>query len=185
MKNIKRNIISIGLFVFIGSVLISCNNDMEEVKSFVNTEKLPELYAENIEILRMDSGKIVVKVTAPVLERFSKEKPPYDLFKKGLIAISYKNYPIQDSYIYCKYAKCNTEKNIWEARNDVVVVSSEGDTLRTEQMFWDMNTGEIYSDKSVQITNDKEIVYGVGFEANQKSDHFKAKHIKGIFNIEE
>jgi len=185
MKHIKQNIISIGLFIFISSMLISCNNDMQEVESLVNKEKLPELYAENIEILRMDSGKINVKITAPILERFSKENPPYDLFRKGLIAISYKDYPVQDSYIYCKYAKHDTKRNIWEARNDVLVVSSEGDTLRTEQMFWDMNSGEIYSDKSVQIKNDKEIVYGVGFEANQNADHFKAKNIKGIFNIDE
>lgn len=163
----------------------SCSNDYNEVIKDVSFETLPEQRAENIEIVRTDSGKVIGKIFAPVLERYSQEENPYELFPEGMKVVTYQKYPKINSSIVCKYAYHDVKTQKWEARDNVVAVNIDGDTLKTEQMFWDLKIEKIYSDKYVNITTKDEIIYGNGFIANQDFTNWKITNVKGTIYLDE
>ncbi len=180
----RTYIISIGLFLSL--MLFSCKNDYKEVMENVNLENRPAQEAHNIEIVRTDSGKVVFKMIAPVLMRYSQlEDEPYEEFPEGLTVISYSNYPQVESSITCKYAIHLTKKDLWEAKDDVVAINIDGDTVTTEQLFWDVKAERIYSDKYVSIRRNNEIMYGMGFESDQMLRNGRIEHFKGSFNLNE
>ena len=167
-------------------LFFSCSNDYEAILDEVAYENYPSQSAENIEIVRTDSGKIILKIFAPILERYTpEEEDPYDEFPKGIKVITYTNYPEISSSLTCKYAKHDIKINKWEARDDVVAVNVDGDTLKTEQMFWDGQTEKIYSEKPVNIRRTDEIWYGTGFTAKQDFTGWKIWNVKGIIPIDE
>ena len=179
------NILSIGLLL--SSVLLfSCANDSKDIIDQIDYQNYPTQSAENIEIVRTDSGKIAIKIFAPILEHYEVEgKEPYDEFIKGINVVTYSNYPEVSSSLTCKYAKHEIGIDKWEARNDVVVVNIDGDTVKTEQMFWDSKTEKIYSDKAVNIRTKNEIIYGTGFTAKQDFTNWKINNIKGNIYLDE
>ena len=158
---------------------------MEDIIEAIDYESHPSQFAKNIEIVRTDSGRIAVKIFAPILERFSNKEEPYNEFVQGINVITYSKYPTISSSLTCNYAKQEVNKELWEARDNVVAVNSDGDTIKTEQMFWNLKTEKIYSDKHVNIRSGNEIIYGTGFTAQQDFSNWKITNIKGEIYLDE
>ncbi len=167
-------------------MLFSCKNDYQEVMDNANFEQRPSQEAIDIDILRTDSGRVVFKMQAPLLKRFTELKEnPYEEFPNGLTITTFSDYPNVESYISCKYAIHYIDKELWEARDDVVAINIEGDTVTTEQMFWNMKEERIYSDKYVNIRRNNEVMHGIGFESNQTLTNVEINQFKGIFYVDE
>ncbi len=178
IKYIKSIVVIITIMLF-----ISCENKIETINAL--TQKTPSNSADNITIIRTDSGKIVGKIFAPKLIKIYDKDKPYTEFPKGLTAESYSNYPVISSSLKCKYAKNFENKNLWLARNNVVVVNDEGAKLETEELYWDTKKEKIYTDKNVKITNGNEVLYGKGLISDQEFKNYEIKHPKGSFYIED
>jgi LPS export ABC transporter protein LptC len=70
-----------------------------------------------------------------------------------------------------------------EARNNVVVTNSKGETLNTEQLMWDERSEKLYSDVFVKITTPDQIIFGEGFESNQNFTQYRINKIKGTIKV--
>ena len=158
--------LSIGLFIS-SMLFYSCSNDMDDIVESIDYTNYPSQSAENIEIIRTDSGRIVVKIFAPVMERYENEEEAYNEFVKGIEVITYTDYPEISSSLICDYAKEKVAEGLWEARDNVIGVNLDGDTIKTEQMFWSKKTELIYSNKYTTIRSGSEILHGTGFTAKQ------------------
>ena len=176
--NIKSIIAIVAVMLF-----VSCENKLETIEAL--TQKTPSNTAENITIIRTDSGKIVGKIFAPKLIKIFDKEKPYTEFPKGLTAESYTNYPVIESSLTCKYAKNFEDKNLWLARYKVVVVNNEGARLETEELYWDTEKEQIYTEKDVRITKGNEIMYGKGLTSDQEFKNYEIKQPKGTFYIED
>lgn len=177
--------LSIGLLL--SSVLFfSCNNKFEEIIDAVDYNTFPSVSADNIEIVRTDSGKIGLKIFAPIYQSYSElEEDPHDMYSKGIKVITYSDYPIASSSLTCNYARHDLKEDLWEAKDDVIAVNITNDTLRTEQMFWDSKKEIIFSDKAVSIKTSTEIIYGTGFTAKQDFTGWKINKVKGTIYFKE
>ena len=183
----QKQIILISIGLLLSSVLfISCSNDDEDILEAIDYKTYPSQSAENIEVVRTDSGKVVLKIFAKRYESYSHlEENPYDEYPKGIKLVTYSNYPEVSSSLVCNYAKHEIDIDKWEARDDVIVVNIDGDSLRTEQMYWDTKTQKIYSDKAVNIKTSTEIIYGTGFTAKQDFTGWKINNVKGTIYLDE
>ena len=180
---IKNNIFKSITSVLVVMLLFSCENSIEQINSLTN--KTPHSDAKNITIIKTDSAKIVGIIFAKELIQVDDEEEPYTEFPKGLEVKTYKNYPVVESSIFCNYAKNFENEKKWLAKNNVIVVNSDGVTLNTEELYWDLNTGKIYTDKDVKITTKDELILGKGLVADQDFQDYELTNTKGIFNIEE
>lgn len=173
------------LFCFMAVIIFSsCENDIDEVNTITARDNYPVESGKDMEIIYSDSGHIKIKLNAPVLMRFTGEKP-YMEMPKGVKVLFYDNSMNVNSHLSANYAISHEKEEIMEAKSDVVVVNEKGEQLNTEHLIWDKKTEQIHTQEFVKITTTDEIIYGNGLESNQSFTKYKIKDIKGTINLKE
>jgi LPS export ABC transporter protein LptC len=171
-------------FFFILSIfLYACSNDPEAVKEFIATENLPIEKIEGAEMLHTENGVLKVKIIATNIKRFEDIQPQL-VFSNGLEVIFYNDSGSVKSVLKSENAEVDEINKIMTASQSVVLTSSTGKKLETEQLIWDENKNKIYTDKKVVITTDKEVVKGEGFISNPDFTEYSISKIQGTFNFE-
>ncbi|HNW98647.1 MAG TPA: LPS export ABC transporter periplasmic protein LptC [Bacteroidales bacterium] len=174
------------LFFIIISVwfFASCENDIKTINTVGNKDYLPVESAKDVETVYSDSGRILLNVKAPQLDRYEGEKN-YSEMPKGVKVYFYDRDMNVTSMLTAKYAISYDKENIMEAKNDVVVINEKKEKLNTDHLIWDQKKAIIYSDKFVKITTKKDILWGDGLEADERFDNWKIKKPKGSITINE
>lgn len=170
----------------LGAVMFfSCKTDIKEVNAIGSRDGMPEMSGENMELLYSDSARLKYKVNTPLYNKYNLENQKYDEFPKGLHAILYNKEGLEIGSITSKYAKKLEDEMLWELRNEVVAVNSEGKKLETELLYWDMKKEIIYSDRYVRLTAGEQIIEGNnGFESDQQLRNPIFKNITGQVEIQ-
>ena len=170
------------LFVFLGCVFCSCENNQEEVKRItqVNTEPLETI--KGLETFYSDSGRVKVRVMAPELLKKTHPEPVTELPKGVNIDFYDQDMKVEARLTSC-YAIHHENERKWEAKNDVVVVNQKGEQLNTELLVWDERAEKLISNEQVKITTREEIIYGRGFEANQDFSRYKIFNVSGRITV--
>lgn len=161
---------------------VGCVNDMEDVKAIVESELLPIESADNIRIIYSDSALLKVILEANHLERFMGENPYLEM-TNGVHVRFFNNLGEVESELRSNYAISYQNKDVMEARENVVVVNKKGETLNTEHLVWDKKTEQIHTEEFVKITTEDEVIFGHGLESNQDFTKYKIKKIKGTINL--
>lgn len=163
-------------------MLAGCENEIEKVNELTLKKNLPVDKGINVELIYSDSANVKMKLTAPISERYLGEKP-YLEFKKGVVVVFYDSLMNQDSKLSAEYAIQKETENIIEGRKNVEIINKKGEKLNTEQLFWNKETEQIYTDKFVKITTADEIIMGNGLEADQHFTKYKIKSVTGSISI--
>jgi LPS export ABC transporter protein LptC len=178
-KSIKNIITNIAV-IFMAAMFFSCGNDAQEVRDFLADKNLPIGVAENIHNIHTDSGRVDLKISAPLLHDFkNRKKHPYSEFPKGIKVVTIaKN---KDSItVKGNYAITYSKTSISEIKDKVVVINhAEYKKLLTEQLFWDQKTKYFYTEKPFTLITVTDTIYGVGFDASEDLKVFMAKQNRG------
>lgn len=170
--------------IFFISVLFSCENDIQTINFLSFTDSLPSEYAKNIEVYYSDSGKIEAYLEGPLMINVNDDKDPYLEFPEGFKVIFFDSAMQEKSVITARYGISYEEKQIMEAKNNVVVRSLDKDEkLETEHLVWDRRKGLIYSEVFVKITKPDEVLFGDGLTSDQNFSFYEIKNPTGEFQI--
>ena len=72
------------------------------------------------------------------------------------------------------------------AIGNVVVLSDSGVTLYTDTLSWDNVKEKVFTDDRVMfITEQKDTLYGIGFESDIELNNWKILKPTGVFQVEE
>lgn len=179
-------IYSVVLIILIGTTLISCKNDIEEVNKLTVSNDLPTFKVNDLETSFSDSGVLKVKIYAPELIRFEHGELQYDEYPEGVRVEFYNSLMEVTGTLRCNYARYLIKEEMWEAKSDVEVNNTEQEEkINTELLYWDMKKELIYSDKFVRITTAEEILFGEGFESNQDFSKWKILKPTGTINVKD
>ena len=74
-------------------------------------------------------------------------------------------------------------KKLWELKDSVVVINQTNDKLETEQLFWDQDKDDIYTDRFVKMTNEDQTVLGSGFESDTKLTKRRIKNVSATIYL--
>lgn len=138
---------------------------------------LPSVTVRNFRTVFMDSGKINLILSSPLMESYNNAESPYSEFISGLEVQFYDGNENPIGTVNCKYAKYTEKKKIWELKDSVIVVNEENDMLETELLFWDQEKDLIYTDRFVKITNEDQTVMGSGFESDPRLTRRRIKNV--------
>lgn len=171
----------------IAVLLFSCENDIQKVKEFAEIKNQPTIVADGFETIYSDSTVITYKLITPELIYYEDVDPPYIEYPSGVQIEKFDRKMNITASIRSNYAKFFTRERQWEAKNNVIAVNANGDTLKTEQLLWDEEKEKIYSDEFVKIIRADQVITGIGLEANQDFSNWKIKDPKGTIylNVEE
>jgi len=164
----------------IAMLLFSCsNNKIEEIKELSTSNRNNGMTANNFELLHSDSGIVIFKLITPRLIRYDEIQEPFTEFPDGVIVEKYdKNMEIT-SKISSDYAQYFDKKRQWIAKNNVVVINQNNDSLKTEELIWEEKDKKIHSDKFVTIIRAEQIINGIGFESDQNLTDWQIKEVTG------
>lgn len=166
----------------------SCSNDMKNVIKVSELEKLPELSGDNIQFVQTEYGKIVISISTPRItkSKIDEEETSDKMeFPQGITVVQYSSYPDTLSLLTANYAVNYGDKEIWEARGNVVALNNQNhERLNTEYLVWDQRKGIIYSDKKVQVSTPDDIILGEGFKSDDQFNDWQVEKVTGVISIE-
>lgn len=168
-------------------LLFACAKDPEG-DSAGSEESMMTEYSEDLSVVMSQNGRRSYHFVTPLLEGYSLAREPYREFRKGVKITTYKNDSLTevDAVLTANYAIYYENRELWEAKGNVVVEKSDGKTLYTQQLFWNARTKKIYSnvDSKIVQNNGRDVFIGEGFESDEEFKDWRFRRMKGRMEVE-
>ena len=165
--------------------ILSCENDLTEINRLFDPEAVTSEVAHDVEMLYSDSAIVQVRIRAPRMIRHLDKKNVRQEFPDGMNVDFFGPGQRVDSRLRSNYAMRFDEKKQIVVRDSVVWQSNNGEQLETEELTWDEKSGKVFTNRFVTLRRPEEIIYGVGFEAEQDFSRSRIKAIEGRIRVEE
>lgn len=167
-------------------MLFSCGE--KEPEATVPVETLMTEYSDSLSIIMSRNGRRSYHFTTPLLEGYTLAREPYREFRKGVKITTYKDDSLTsvDAVLTANYAIYYEDRELWEAKGNVVVRKSDGKTLYTQQLFWNARTDKVYSnvDSKIVQNNGRDVFIGEGFESDASFKEWRFRRMKGRMEVE-
>lgn len=170
--------------IFIIGIVCSCKNDIKDINALTTNIKEPIRTGKNVELIYSEKGNTKIKIKAPEMAEFEGKENYLEMIK-GVEVMFYDSNQVVTTTLTSNYAINKIDKNIMEAKNDVVVVNEKGEKLNTEHLVWLQDSAKIYTNEFVKITTADEILMGDGLVSNEDFTKYKILKIKGVINVKE
>jgi LPS export ABC transporter protein LptC len=147
--------------------LSSCENDQQVVDEMFSKKTAVE-EAYQIESYMSQGGKVNAKLTAPYMKRYLVDSP-YIEFSRTLHVDFYEDSNQVESTLDALFARhMEFQRKAWIKDSVIVINKVKGDTLKTNELWWDQNNEEFYTDKPVKIFQRTGYTFGkYGMRAKQ------------------
>ncbi len=146
--------------------LFSCENDIKEVQALSQKQTSVE-QAVDIESYLSQDARVKAKLTSPLMLRIQADTPRTE-FPNTLHVDFYNDSTIVESQLFAKYGQYMENQSKVLLRDSVVVFNIKGDTMRTNELWWDQTKGSFYTDKPVYIHQPNgNIINSIGMTASQ------------------
>lgn len=171
-------------FLVLSSICyMSCQNSLKDVKNA--TEQITGGSVEvstGVEIIYSDSAVVKAKIITPELTHVKNENPYYEM-KKGLRAIFYNIHQQETSNIVADYGIQKEGQNIIELKNNVVVTNRDGKVFKSDELIWDSNKHQFYSNKLVSIITPTQTIHGTKFLSDESFSYYEIHQSTGNFDV--
>ena len=153
-------------------IVYSCKAKLSEAER-LDLSVTPLQVVDSMYILQTTSGRLDMRVEAPVMERYDTDSMSYELFPQGLDVYGYTEQGELQSEIHSenaaheKYKKSGNE--IWKAFGKVIMRNVlKDETMETDTIYWDRTKGEIYTDCYVRMYSPSGFIQGYGMRTDEK-----------------
>ncbi|MAY84126.1 MAG: LPS export ABC transporter periplasmic protein LptC [Flavobacteriales bacterium] len=171
--------------IFLVGILLSCVNDPKEVEELNDEERYPDQEMRGVDVLYSTMGEVQFRLKAPLVHQYGGEES-YNEMPEGVdIEIYDDTTMVVSSRLTANYAIDIAHEKRMEAKDNVVVINDEGDTLNTEHLIWDLEKDEIRSDVFVKITTPQQVLMGEGLISNQDFTDYRILKPRGIINLKD
>lgn len=164
---------------------VSCDG-RKSVSTFVDTEKIMTEKSDSLTIISSLNGKQDYVFRAPLFENYGLAKEPYMEFRKGIVIETYNDSTgVRESFLVADYAINFKNQQMWETKGNVFAENKDGQTLETQQLFWNQKTKRIYSNVDTRVTQPNgEVITGVGFESDESMNDWVFRRVEGKVYID-
>ncbi|WP_209915539.1 LPS export ABC transporter periplasmic protein LptC [Chryseobacterium jejuense] len=165
-------------------ILTSCEEDLTK-KNSNNSKNFPSQIINNANIVQRDSGFIILKAKAAIIEKYELIDSPYTVARKGIdIEFFDKKKPKIPGTIKAKYAKFFDYKKFYEAKGNVRITTNEGQKFAMQSVYWDQVKKRIYTKDTVYVTMEdgSTLVGANGMTAKDDFSEYTFYNNSGDFN---
>ena len=140
--------------------------------------------ANQVESYLSQDGFVKAKLIAPYMLRYQADSP-YLEFPRTLHVDFYDSTGKRESYLDAKYGKYFEFERKVLLRDSVLVINMKnGDTLRTNKLWWDQNKSDFSTDDTAYIFQpDKVILAAKGLQAAQNLTNIKFFSSSGVISV--
>ena len=170
------------LFILGVLSVFACSSELDERKTF-EAYAGPIMEVDTVTILYSDSAVVRVKIIAP--KQFEFENGDRE-FPHHIFIEFYEPDGSMSSTLEANSAYYTKETNLYKANGDVEVIGYlEPQKMNSEELYWDPNKEEIYTDTFVRIQTDDQISTGTGMVAKQDFSTYRILNPSGTIYLEE
>ncbi len=171
------------------AALPGCGSDAPPMGSAVtDRDSLPVMVTTGVSKLVSDSGVMRYKIVAEEWSVFDKTNPPRWEFPKGIFLERYDDKFKVNMHITADSAWLY-DQNLWELRGHVSLHDeAAGTRLYTQELFWNMGTGELRSDVYTRLIEPDQEIEGNWFRAtvvNRQLTQYHVRQGKGFMPMNE
>ena len=188
VKNIIKNICTTIAFpaIVVLFSLLSCSDEKKSVAAPIEEpDSIPYLSTYGVTTLISDSGRISYKIEAEEWHIYEKRRPKHWAFEKGAYLEKYDDSLNIEATIKSDTAYFFSDMKLWKLIGNVDIKNQKNERFFTDLLFWDQETGEIYSDKFIKIEQEDQVTTGIGFRSNQELTNWQILSTEGIYIIED
>ena len=157
---------------------------VEEKRSGKSREGRPDAESWDATITLTNEGAKRAVIRSGHLEKYDERQ--YILLDQNVDADFFNAEEIYTTNLKSKIAEIEEDRDYMIAIGDVVVVSDSGVTLFTDTLSWDNVREKVFTDdRVVFITEEKDTLYGIGFESDIELNNWKILKPTGVFHEDE
>lgn len=163
--------------------ILSCSNNYQEVQDLAK-KRSPVDTATQVESYLSQDGFVKAKLTAPIMTTATISDTPKTEFPHSLHVDFYNDSTQIQSRLFSKYGLYYTNKKLVLLRDSVIVFNVQGDTLRTQKLWWDQDKQLLYTDAPVHIIQGGQPLEGQnGMTAKQDFSAWTLLNAKGTLPV--
>ena len=178
MALLKKHRILMPVLVTALTVFMGCESNFKEVQKINFSEFVPSGEADKINLKYTDSGRITAILISPKMREFASVDFPFTEFPKGVDVTLY-DIKEKKTFIKSDYATSYKLTNIIDLKGHVKITSQDGQTLETEQLYFDQKNEWFFTEKSFKFTDPKGVSNGQGIDFSKDFKVINSQRIAG------
>jgi LPS export ABC transporter protein LptC len=164
----------------------SCSRDKKQFTGAVTSrDSTSVLTTRGITSVVSENGIIKYRIKSDEWMVFDRMDPPYHSFEKGVQLEVFDSLMQVGSLIKADTAYFFTETELWKLIGNVHAENVDGEIFDTQLLFWDQKKRNVYSDSTIRIQQDNQIIIGRGFESNQDFTKYTIRKTEGVIPVKE
>ena len=173
------------IFMLSCTIYLACENDLQEVQKLYDYPDPDLEIVENPRIIFSDSGIVQAHVSGPLLHRKAGVSGNYtDLFIDGVEVEFVGEDGEITSWLFADYGENRKTSDEVYVRDNVLLYNVAGDTLQSEDLYWDISESILYTDKFARLRSQDKLFYGFGFKAKDDFSEWEMKALKGVADVD-
>lgn len=163
-------------------MIVSCEEAVEHTAPAIyDRDSVALMISYGVNTLISDSGVMKYRIVTEEWEINQNRNPSRWIFRNGLFLEEFdKNFHVE-AYLQADTAYYYDVKRLWELRGRVSVRTKDGLRFNSEELFWDQNSHELYSNKFSRIVTPTRELEGTHFLSNEQLTHYTITNSKGSF----
>ena len=163
------------------TLFLGCESNFKEVQKINFSEFVPSGEADKINLKYTDSGRITAVLVSPKMREYASVDFPFTEFPKGINVTLYdKNGKM--TFIKSDYATSFKQTNIIDLKGNVKINSQDGQTLETDQLYFDQKNEWFFTEKKFKFTDPKGVSFGEGIDFSKDFKIVNSQRINGVID---
>ena len=178
-----RNVLAAVSFVtFQLAFGISCSETQEHTaKAILPEDSVSMMTSYGINTLISDSGVIKYRIVAERWEVNTIRQPSRWEFMKGIFFEQFDEKFHVEGHIQADTAWYYDQQRLWKLRGRVSIRNKSGLVYQSEELYWDGNKHEFYSNVFSRLTTPERTIQGSYFRSDERMEHYYVSNSKGSF----
>ena len=169
-------------YLFTLLLLNACSEAKEHLAPAVNPEdSVSMMVSYGVNTLISDSGVIKYRIVTEQWDVNTVRQPSRWEFMKGVFFEQFDEQFHVQGYIQADTAWYYDQIKLWKLRGRVSIRNIDGLIYKSEELFWDMQRHELYSNVFSHITTPERSIEGNYFRSDERMEHYFISNSKGSF----
>lgn len=173
---------SLYFIFFLLCLLYSCSHEREHTAPAINPKDSVSLMTTyGVNTLISDSGIMKYRIVAEKWEVNEVRNPSRWIFERGLFLEQFDEKLNVQAFIQCDTAYYYDKNKLWSLKGRVRVRTQDGVRFSSEELYWDQNLHELYSNKFSKLVSPDRELQGAFFRSDERLSHYIISNTKGSF----
>lgn len=165
---------------------MACTEQKEHVAPAVNPrDSVPMMVSYGVNTMISDSGVMRYRIVAERWEVNENLEPKRWIFRRGFFMTQFDEKFHVETYVQSDTAYYFTEARLWHLVGNVRVKTVDGLRFNSEELYWDQNRHELYSNLYSHVVTPERELEGNYFTSDEGMKHYTVLQSKGNFTRED